>query len=367
MNQTTTGPSVLLSMICRNEAPVIRRCLESVKPHISNYCIVDTGSTDGTQDIIREVMNGTPGYLYERPWVDFGYNRTEALQLAGKQNADYILTIDADEVLEAPTGFQWPALQAGGIYLPVEYAGTSYARLALISRKLQWKWVGVVHEFLESTPAATFHTLTEPKIVVYHEGARARDPKTYEKDAAILEEAIKKEPDNARYMFYLAQSWKDAGHTRKAKYYYQERAQMLGFVEETWYAMYEVGRMNEALEMPVEQIQGAYLAAYQFRPSRAEPLYQLARFHRERREFDLAVMFAEKGLDISYPMDKLFIDVGVYRWKLQDEFSISAYYASLNSIRGLGKTITEELLNNPHLPPSEIPRVKANLEFYKTK
>jgi hypothetical protein len=40
--------------------------------------IVDTGSTDGTQEIIREHMRDTLGELYERLWVDIARNRTEA-------------------------------------------------------------------------------------------------------------------------------------------------------------------------------------------------------------------------------------------------------------------------------------------------
>ncbi|HBD39264.1 MAG TPA: family 2 glycosyl transferase, partial [Cupriavidus sp.] len=44
---------ICLSMIVKNEAAVIERCLRAVRPHIHAWAISDTGSTDGTQDIIR--------------------------------------------------------------------------------------------------------------------------------------------------------------------------------------------------------------------------------------------------------------------------------------------------------------------------
>src|SRR6478735_9349942 len=103
--------TVCLNMIVKNEAPVIRRCLLSVRPIIDCWVIVDTGSTDGTQDLVRDTMAGLSGELYERPWVDFAHNRTEALQLA-RGRVDYTLIIDADDTLEVPAGVAWPELSA---------------------------------------------------------------------------------------------------------------------------------------------------------------------------------------------------------------------------------------------------------------
>jgi len=62
-------PAICLNMIVRNEAHIIRETLDSVVPYISSWVIVDTGSNDGTQDLIRDHMGrrGIPGELHERP------------------------------------------------------------------------------------------------------------------------------------------------------------------------------------------------------------------------------------------------------------------------------------------------------------
>jgi glycosyltransferase involved in cell wall biosynthesis len=69
-------------MMVKNEAHVILRCLASVRPLVDYVLIEDTGSADGTQEIIRAYLrdNSIPGTVIEEPWRDFGYNRSLALK-----------------------------------------------------------------------------------------------------------------------------------------------------------------------------------------------------------------------------------------------------------------------------------------------
>jgi tetratricopeptide (TPR) repeat protein len=352
--------TVCLNMIVRDESAVIERCLASVRPFIDSWVIVDTGSLDDTPQRVETALVGIPGELHHRPWRDFGHNRNEALDLA-RAKGNYLLFIDADERLHAPEGFSWPDLAGDAYYLHAEYAGTTYSRGVLVSTRLEWRWTGVIHEYLASTPAAQFTQLEWPRIVVSHDGARARDPKTYEKDAAILERALAAEPQKARYAFYLAQSYRDAGQPEKARDAYRRRAAMSGWDEETWYSLYEIGRLSERLGAPLAEMQGAYLAAYQFRPQRAEPLYQLARFHRERREFALAYLFARQAAAIPRPADLLFVDDDVYRWRSLDELSVAASWVGALSE---GRQVIDRLIAEGNVPAPDLPRVEANLRFY---
>ena len=90
--------TVCLNMIVKNEVHVIERCLASVRELIDYWVIVDTGSVDGTPEVIAAALAGTPGELHHREWKDFGTNRTEALELA-RGKSDYVFIIDADEQL----------------------------------------------------------------------------------------------------------------------------------------------------------------------------------------------------------------------------------------------------------------------------
>ena len=97
---SNTRPTICLNMIVRNEAHIVREVLDCVAKYIDYWVIVDTGSDDGTQDIIRAhtAELGIPGELHERTWQNFGVNRTQALDLA-KGHADYIWVIDADDLV----------------------------------------------------------------------------------------------------------------------------------------------------------------------------------------------------------------------------------------------------------------------------
>lgn len=44
-------------MIIKNESKIIKKCLNSIADYLDYWIISDTGSTDGTQDIIKSFFN----------------------------------------------------------------------------------------------------------------------------------------------------------------------------------------------------------------------------------------------------------------------------------------------------------------------
>lgn len=352
-----------LNMIVKNESKIITRCLESIKPLIDTWVIVDTGSTDGTQKIIKEFMNDIPGELHERPWVDFAHNRNEALELARSQ-AEYILFMDADDVMRIVPNFKMPLLDKDFYYLNIDYSGTRYARVQIVKTSLDWKWEGVLHEAVMATQAKTAATLEGLTTVVTRDGSRAKDPEVYKKDAAILEAALLKEPNHARYQFYLAQSYRDAGDYERSIKNYEKRVALGGWDEEVYWSMLQIGIMQEILEKPPETIVASYNRAYLYRPSRSEAVYRLASYQRRQGNYLAGYEAAAKGLAIPNSKDLLFVEQWIYDYGLMLEYSICAYWLD----RYIEALIASNLiLTRPNLPQNFKECVTNNLVWVHQK
>ncbi|UJS25640.1 tetratricopeptide repeat-containing glycosyltransferase [Thiothrix winogradskyi] len=355
-------PSICLNMIVKNESKVITRCLDSVKDMLDYWVISDTGSTDGTQQIIRDyfAQHGIDGILLENEWQNFGYNRNLALQQAlGK--ADYILIMDADDQLIKTDAYRFNNLAADRYLIKMHREGITYYFPKLINGTLPWYWEGVLHEYLYCYLPYTSAKLSDDcQIHSTTDGARSQNPHKYLDDARILEKALETEPHNDRYQFYLAQSYRDAGYPEKALTHYQKRVTMGGWHEEVYYSLLEVAHHKSKLDHPLLEVLDAYVTAYHYRPQRLEALCEAVRICRINKHYRLGYQLGSTAKDTPLPNDVLFLDPGVYHWQFIDELSICAIYT------GQLQQATDmlmKLLDNPQTPDDQKPRIENNLKF----
>jgi glycosyltransferase involved in cell wall biosynthesis len=223
-------------MIVRNEAHIVADALIAAAPHIDTWVVVDTGSTDDTKDVIRAFFaeRGIPGQIFDRPWRDFGTNRTEALELCVGR-ADYAWVLDADDVVVGD--FDLRSLEADAYRLRIGQDFV-YWRPQVLRLAKRWRYEGVVHEYV----VCVDETHTAQRLLGdYHLdsrrlGDRSRAVDKYHRDAALLLEAYERDPDDPRTVFYLAQSCLDAGDTAAALSNYTVRVEMGGWDQETFYA-----------------------------------------------------------------------------------------------------------------------------------
>lgn len=347
-------------MIVRNENHVIERCLRSVLPLIDAWVIVDTGSTDGTQATVRSLLQHLPGELYERPWVDFAVNRTESLRYAAGR-ADFRFIIDADELLEFDEDFGLPELAADAYDFQVVSGPLRYMKTQLVRDTVPWRFKGVLHEHITTDEPFTLQRMTGVRTLRLPDGARAQDPLTYRKDAVILEGALLNDPQNARHMFYLAQSYADCGELDAAIDRYSRRVAMGGWDEEVWYSLYRIAQLKERKGGDWPPVMESYLAAYAARPHRAEPLYQIGIHYQALRQFAVAHVFFARAMQCGYPEhDKLFVEQPVYSYLLPVEYSVACFYIGdhAEALR-----ICDQLLSDSSLLPEQCEQVQRNREF----
>ena len=348
-------------MIVKNEATVIRRCLDSVKPFISHWVIVDTGSTDGTQDIIREYMSDIPGTLYEREWKDFAHNRSEALALS-RSMADYSLIIDADDALVYQAGFVMPELTHDAYNFNILDDPLIYPRVQLVRNELPWRYRGVLHEFITCDQAHKASTLSLA-MRRNHDGARRKEPTVFLRDIEVFEKALAsgEDPDlRARYVFYLAQSYRDAKIPEKSLANYLKRAKMGGWLEEVYISYYYAGKLMESLGYGDEEIIKTYTAATYVLPTRVEASHALAKFYRVKEKYEQGYQTALNALGKKMPVGGVFAESWIYSYGLLDELAVTAYWTARyeQCIETCFK-----ILEAGEMPKSALPRVVSNARF----
>jgi glycosyltransferase involved in cell wall biosynthesis len=330
--------SICLVMIVKNESKVIQRCIDSVKDYIDYWVICDTGSSDGTQQIIKDLMEkyGIPGELHEREWKDYGTNRTESLDLSfGK--CDYRLVIDADDYLDVINSEKlFTNLDKDFYKVRIKLGHLNYFRAQVFKSDQKWRYVGVLHEYPEGPKDMdlTDDFIEDAEMIASVSGDKREETEgknKYLNDALIFEKELKSNPDletslKSRYQFYLAQSYRDAQMYDKSIDEYQKRVEMGGWHEEVYVSLYMIARMNLSMDKSDHEIVESFLKAWEFRPVRLEAAYHLIRFLITKKRFFLAFTIASSCIRMHPCEDILFVESDIWHWKMLDEYSVLAYY-----------------------------------------
>jgi glycosyltransferase involved in cell wall biosynthesis len=354
-------------MIVRDEAAIIERCLRSVAPWIDAYAVHDTGSVDGTPEVVTELFaaHGVPGRVTHGTFEDFAQARNDALDAAiaaAPSDIDYLLLCDADmELVVQDAGFR-ERLTADAYVVEQRAENLTYGNLRLVRRDVPARYRGLTHEFLD-LGGRTPERLRGAWFVDHAEGS-SRDVKL-ERDLALLERGLSEEPHDTRYAFYLAQTLRDLGRHREALAAYERRAAMGGWPEEVWYSLFQVALLRERLGEDDRSVVTAFLTAFEHRPTRAETLVELSRYLREHGgRHDLAHVFATRAAELPLTDDVLFVTPGSYLWRARDELSVTSYWVGRFAESA---ALAEALLADPNLPPEERERVRKNLAFARER
>ena len=360
-----TSPTLCLNMIVKNESRVIKRLMESVAPILDCYCICDTGSTDNTIELIEEFFKekGIPGKIVQESFRDFGYNRSFALQACSGMS-DYAILLDADMILDIKSFEKKKLSEADSFCLLQGNDSYYYQNMRIVRNNGMFKYTGVTHEHVCVPPGNHNVNLGKNELFIRDVGDGGSKADKFERDIRLLLEGIKQEPNNVRYHFYLANSYKDSQKFDEAIEYYKKRISMGDWEQEVWYSNYNIANIYEHLGDMGNAIY-YWLECYSLNPLRLENIHKIVRYYRLVGKCKTAKIFydaAKEALN-SGKINKdsyLFLYNDVYTHLLDYEYTIMATYTGSNIINNEAVAVF-----NYSSDGSIINNVLSNMKYYK--
>lgn len=363
---------VCLCMMVRNESRVIERALDSVVRDVDAWFVADTGSTDDTPSLVARRMERErlPGRMLRTSFVDFGTSRTETVDGARRfcldRGIDYLLLLDADEVLEVRDP-RWKSRLNGAPYLVLYDDPTAYRIQVLVPTAVPWRYVGRTHEYIEPAGACPPSEFLDG-IVLHDYGDGGCKADKFERDLRLLLRTVEEDPSNERAWFYLGETYLNGGiDAERALAAYSRRASLGGFEEEAWYAAYRRGHCLERLAGgggdPWPAIV-AYFRSWERRPWRAEPLFEVVRLAAQRGMHALGAVAGEAALDRVVPRperaeDLLFVDRPKHGPALWDWLSVCQWWSGdAGRARDLAQSALAAESTN-----GEADRIRRNVEW----
>ena len=337
-------PTMCFATMCKNEELCIQDTLESVYKYIDYWIVCDTGSTDRTCEIVKTFFEekGIPGELHIDEWVGFDVNKTLMMSRA-KDKADYVLHLDADDLLVGDFKFTNEDNGYDSYFIPVKRGVSEWKALIIFDNRVTWKFCGVAHTTIKclERPNRTVFDLSNRGFYISGEGigSRAFDPKKFYYDAVKLEkqfwDTIVDDPDslNLRSIFYTAQSFMDSDMYEEGLKWNSLYLKMNGgWIEEKFEAQMRISlcmmRLNYSNDRIIEEME----KAIKMFPDRAEPYYHIGTFCNRIKEYGLAYDYLMKAMscDINKVKEKylLFVDERAYGENIYDDLSVACFWTN---------------------------------------
>jgi glycosyltransferase involved in cell wall biosynthesis len=359
-------PTIICCLLMvRNERDRITVTLNSTREVVQSYIVYDTGSNDDTIDIIRRwcLENKKQFRFFEGIFVDFSTSRNALLDYADQfYDHDYDLLLDSSDelrngskLLEFCNSYDGPC--SGYLVKQEWYFGIStqsYYNVRLIKPHHNWRYKCPVHEYLNSpeTDDTPVHTGIKPKkltdIIIYQDRTAdgGKSVPRFSRDREILFKEIKKNPNDSRSMFYLAQTFACLGQLHESFKHYKKRTQMMeGFHEEAFQAFLKCGDISRTIGFSDEETTMWYIKAYSFLP-RAEPLVNVAYLNLNMNppRYYVAYLFLKMASLLNFPPeDILFIDKDAYDYRRWQLFSVTSWFLGKDAV-SRGKPVTNVFL-----------------------
>jgi glycosyltransferase involved in cell wall biosynthesis len=390
-------PKLILNTIVKNESHCILKMLESAAKISDAIVIADTGSTDGTQDIIRKFgeEREIPTYVFERPFDDFEKSRNFGMQkardvvqeLGWNPNDCWTWWCDADETIIVNDKFTKNQF-VNDLYMINTYIGQmKYTRNTFARVSKPFRFYGPVHEFIiceEKNITSGLAENVHVDVKMIGNSWQGNIPAKYKSHAFVLEKYIDENRQDPRWIFYTAQSYHDSASVpdnkeeneerlrRSIKYYRERVSRNDGYAEEIYYSQFRIGTIMRVLEEPWNLTHQELLKAYAIDPLRGESIKTIIDYYLQVGEWHMAYLYT-KFAKVNfhgknpYPTRLLFVDEALYSWKFLEAHAAACFYTGRQQE---AREAYNEILNitrtNPGtFTPDDLKKIEMNGQFFK--
>ena len=313
---------ICMCMIIKNAATVIEEILTQNIPFFDRWCILDTGSTDGTQDIIKRVLKDKRGELHEEPFVNFKVSRNRCLDLAGKKckfnimlDDTYILKGDIRSFLTDVRGDTY----SDSFSIMIQSYDNEYYSNRILKSEKELKYIYTIHEVIDDKNNVNVVIPIDRAYIVDFNN-ETMEKRTSDRKKYDLELLFQEDQNDPRTIYYIAQTYGCMGDHKNKAIYFEKRIKMDGFVQEKIDACFELARtyhftLNHISLEPLNGIldkvqwdrcEGLYLKAYSMDNKRPDALYFIGIQYYLEKNYPTAYIYFKKAFELGYPVDSQY-------------------------------------------------------------
>jgi predicted O-methyltransferase YrrM len=300
-----------MCIMVKNGGPQFEQMLLDNLPLFDRWTVLDTGSTDGTLDIINRILVGKKkGNLYQEPFINFKDSRNRCLDLAGNSckfttmlDDTYVVKGDIRGFLNEVRGDQ----MATSFTLYITSDDTTYGSNRIIKSENGLRYIHRIHEVITDKNNIN---IVIPREISTIEDRRFdyMEKRTMERkqlDLKLLFEEVEENPHDPRAYYYLAQTYNLMEDHERAFFYFMKRAEFsnAGFVQERVDAMFEAARTaNFKLNKPWAECEELYDKCYKADESRPEALYFIGIHYYLENNIKKSFGYFKKAFEIGFPV-----------------------------------------------------------------
>lgn len=341
-----------LCIMVKNAGDGFKDILIANLPYIDRYTILDTGSTDNTIKIIKEVLVDKRGELYREPFINFRDSRNRLLELADTHchfnimlDDTFILCGNIREFLDFARGDD----VATSFSLTIEYDDISITSNRITKSHLGLRYVNMVHEIIQTENNAM--NVAIPYKFGYikettSEYMKNRTKERKHKDISTLKKMLEEDPENPRTYYYLATSYINTEDWEEALKWFLKRIKLKGFKDEIQDSLYYIAVIKDKmLNNPWEECFDLYLKCYEFNPVRPEALYFIGKKYLDKGMKNTAYIYLKKAFEIGNPPITISYRKDIYNYHIpKDIVQLSYIFKDYK----LGEKACRKLLGYKH-------------------